>query len=61
MLSRVMTRGALRSTAVMSKMIKPVVTMPRRNFQGHLNLDSQLELVPQQVTGTDQVSLWKDV
>ena len=40
---------------------RSLVQMPRRNFQGHLNLDSQLELVPQEVPKDGQVSLWKDI
>ena len=38
-----------------------LVNMPRRNFQGHLGLDSTVDLVPQTVKAGDQVALWKDI
>ena len=33
----------------------------KRNFQGHLGLDSNADLVPAEFKAADQVSLWKDV
>ena len=39
---------------------KSIVQNQRRNFQGHLNLDSTFEMVPREVKSSDQVSLWKD-
>ena len=38
-----------------------MLQMPARNFQGHLNLDSTTELIPQTVKAGEQVSLWKDI
>ena len=40
---------------------KSFVQTQSRNFQGHLNLDSQQQLVPQQVVKGEQVALWKDL
>ena len=33
----------------------------KRNFQGHLGLDSTVDLVPKEYKATDQVSMWKDI
>jgi hypothetical protein len=38
-----------------------MINMPRRNFQGHLGLDSTVDLVPEAVKADDQVALWKDI
>ena len=79
MLSRVVTKGLVRGSMTVSRMVKPgnhtcfcgctdgahfgrsLISMQKRNFQGHLNLDSMADLVPQDVKKDDQVSLWKDI
>ena len=33
----------------------------KRKFQGHLGLDSTVDLVPVEYKAADQVSMWKDV
>ena len=38
-----------------------MTTLSRRNFQGHLGLDSTVDLVPAEYKAADQVSMWKDV
>ena len=40
---------------------RSLMQTPQRNFQGHLNLDSQWSLVPQDVKQGEQVSLWRDI
>ena len=40
---------------------KPLMRIPQRNFQEHLNLDSSWQLVPADVAKGDQVALWRDV
>ena len=35
--------------------------MQKRHFQGHLDLDATVDLVPQKVVAGDQVALWKDI
>ena len=72
MLSRVMNRGLVRGVGQMQRVAMPVncvafnqysaqMTITKRNFQGHLGLDSTVDLVPAEFKATDQVSLWKDV
>ena len=60
MLARIVNRGVMRSTA---QLFKPagVVSMQRRNFNDHLNLDSQLQMVPTEVAKGEQVALWRDI
>ena len=61
MLSRVMNRGLIRGAGQI-KMVQPSMTaFSRRNFQGHLGLDSTVDLVPAEYKAADQVSMWKDV
>ena len=38
-----------------------LMSQTKRNFQGHLGLDSTVDLVPAEFKASDQVSLWKDV
>ena len=40
---------------------KGVMAFSKRNFQGHLGLDSNADLVPVDYKAADQVSMWKDV
>ena len=67
MLSRVLQRSSLaRASRILpradaSHFGRPLVSMPMRNFQGHLGLDSTVDLVPQVVGKDDQVALWKDI
>ena len=71
MLSRVMNRGLVRGVGQMSRVAQPSctafnqysaqMTITKRNFQGHLGLDSTVDLVPAEFKASDQVSLWKDV
>ena len=35
------------------------MSFSKRNFQGHLGLDSTVDLVPAEYKATDQVSMWK--
>ena len=51
----------------MSAIVKPanynmgIMAFSKRNFQGHLGLDSTVDLVPVEYKAADQVSMWKDV
>ena len=38
-----------------------LTSTPFRSFQGHLNLDSTLSLVPRDFKASEQVALWKDL
>ena len=62
MLSRVVNKNLFKSSAAVQRMMRPAQVMTqKRCFQGHLNLDSQWSLVPQDVKQNDQVSLWRDI
>ena len=37
-----------------------MVNIPKRNFQGHLGLDSTANLTPVEYKAADQVALWKE-
>ena len=40
---------------------RSLINMQQRNFNGHLNLDSNVDLVPVEVDKDNQVSMWKEM